>query len=415
MRTTTIIARLGAGLALLGLVAGGIISPPPAQAKEYVVGLQIDRSGPTQNIGPFFGDGYQDYMKLANKQQLLGAGNTIRVVEVDHGYTVPKGMEAFERQKAEGALIISLFGTPTTLALLPKLNEFHIPGTSPGFGSAASRDGTKPDFGYVFPIAASYWSQATAGVKFVMDNWKDTSRKPKIAYLYFDNPAGREPFPIFEELQKRLGFELKTYAVPSPGLEMGPQVLEIARQYKADWVITHLFGRAPGVSIKEFQRVGFPRNHIVSFVWGSAESDLQVAGAEAAEGYYGMQFAGAGDNYDVIRQIKQMYGEKNIPKSMDVSVYYNRGVLIAAVHARAIQLALQKKGPNITGADVKVGMEGIKDFGLGGLLPPLNITAKDHEGGGWVRMYQVQKGKWVPVTDWYHGYPEVLEKFVYGS
>ena len=417
MRMYTLIARLGASLALLGLVAGGFISPPSAQAKEYVVGLQADRSGPTQNIGPFVGDGYQDYMKLANKQQLLGAGNTIRVVDVDNGYNVPKSMEGFERQKAEGALIISLYGTPHTLALMPKLNEFRIPGTSPGFGSAASRDGTKPDFGYIFPIAASYWSQMTAGVKFVMDNWKDTGRKPKIAYLHYDNPAGMEPMPVLQELQKRLGFELKTYAVPPPGLEMGPQVLEIARQYKADWVITHLFGRAPGVSIKEFQRVGFPRNRIVSFVWGAAESDLQVAGAEAAEGYYGMQFAGAGVDYDVHRQIKQMYKDegKDPPKSMDVSVYYNRGVLIAAVHARAIQLAIQKMGPNLTGADVKVGMESIKDFGLGGLLPPLNFSAKDHEGGGWVRMYQVQKGKWAPATDWYRGYPEVLEKFVYGT
>jgi branched-chain amino acid transport system substrate-binding protein len=417
MRTRTFAPLTFAQAALAGLALLAIGIASPAAAKDYVVGLQTDRSGPTQNIGPFVGDGYNDYMKLANKQQLLGPGNAIRVVEIDNGYNVPKSLEGFERQKAEGALIISLFGTPSTLALLPKLNDTHTPGTAPGFGSAASRNGTKPDFGYVFPVGASYWSQMTASVKFVMDQWKDASRKPKIAYLHYDNPAGMEPMPVLQELQKRLGFELKTYAVPPPGLEMGPQVLEIARQYKADWVITHLFGRAPGVSIKEFQRVGFPRNRIVSFVWGAAESDLQVAGVDAAEGYYGLQFAGAGENYEVHRQIKQMYKDegKDPPKSMEVSVYYNRGVLIAAVHARAIQLALQKKGANLTGTDVKAGMESIKDFSLGGLLPPLNITPRDHEGGGWVQVFQVQKGKWVPVTDWFHGYPEVLDKFVYGS
>jgi len=417
MRTYTRIAWLGAWLALLGVMAVGLGSPRPAQAKEYVLGLQCDRSGPTQNVGPFICDGYQDYIKLFNLKKSLGAGNSLRVVEVDHSYDVPKGMEAFARHLSEGAIIEGIYGTPHTLALAPKLAENKIPGTSPGFGSSAARNGTKPEFAYLFPIAASYWSQATAGVKFIMDNWKDTSRKPKIAYLFFDNPAGRDPLVILEALQKQLGFELKTYAVPPPGVEMGPQVLEIARQYKPDWVLAHLFGQAPSVAIKEFQRVGYPRNHIVSFVWGDSESNLQAAGWDAGEGYYGMQFAGVGDNFDVIREIKKMYKDegKPDPKSMAVSVYYNRGVLIAAVHARAVQLAIEQKGPNITGADVKVGFESIKDFSLGGMLPPLNLSAKDHEGGGWVQMYQVQKGKFVAVTDWYHGYPEVLNKFVYGN
>jgi branched-chain amino acid transport system substrate-binding protein len=418
MRAHHVMRRLAAGLGLgvLVMLLTGLAGAPRAVAKEFTLGLQCDRSGPTQNVGPFLCDGYQDYMKLFNKKKMLGA-DTLRVVEIDHGYNVPKSMESYERHKSEGAVLIGIYGTPMTVALAPKLAEDKIPGTSPGFGTSASRNGTKPEYAYLFPMAASYWSQATAGIKFIMDNWKDTSRKPKIAYLFYDNPAGRDPLPVLEELQKRLGFELKTYAVPPPGLEMGPQVLEIARQYKADWVLSHLFGRAPGVSIKEFQRVGFPRNRMVSFVWGAAESDLQVAGWESGEGYYGMQFAGVGENFDVIREIKQMYKDegKDPPKSMEVSVYYNRGVLIAAVHARAVQLAVQKKGPNITGTDVRDAMQTIKDFSLGGLLPPLNFSARDHEGGGWVQMYQAQKGKFVPVTDWYHGYPDVLDKFVYGG
>jgi branched-chain amino acid transport system substrate-binding protein len=417
MRINTLTARLGAGLTLLGLLAAGLFSPSSAGAKEYVLGLQCDRSGPTQNVGPFICDGYQDYIKLFNKNKGLGAGNSLRVDEIDHSYDVPKGMEAFARHLSDGAVLIGIYGTPHTLALAPKLAEHKIPGTSPGFGSSASRDGLKPEFQYLFPMAASYWSQATASIKFIMDNWKDTSRKPKIAYLFYDNPAGRDPLPILAALQKQLGFELKTYAVPPPAVEMGPQVLEIARQYKADWVVAHLFGAGPSVSIKEFQRVGFPRNRIVSFVWGDSESNLQAAGWDAGEGYYGLQFAGVGENYDVIRDIKKMYADEGRPepKSMAVTVYYNRGVLVAAVHARAVQLAIKKKGPNITGTDVKEGFEQVRDFGLGGLVPPLNITARDHEGGGWVQMYQVQKGKFVPVTDWYHGYPEVLDKFVYGG
>jgi branched-chain amino acid transport system substrate-binding protein len=251
-------------------------------------------------------------------------------------------------------------------------------------------------------------------VKFIMDGWKDTSRKPKIAYLYYDNPAGREPLPVLADLQKQLGFELKTFAVPPPAVEMKPQVLDIARQYKADWVITHLFGKAPGVSLKEFTRVGFPRDRMIGFVWGAAESDLQVAGANNAEGYYCLQFAGVGTNYEVIREINQMYKDegKPTPPSQAISVYYNRGVVIAALHARAIQLAVQKKGPKITPEDVKNAMETIRDFNLGGMIPPLNLSVSDHEGGGWVRVFQVKSGKFVPATDWFQGFPDVVSRHV---
>ena len=44
---------------------------------------------------------------------------------------------------------------------------------------------------------------------------------------------------------------------------MGAQVLDITLRYRADFVIAHLFGRSPSVSIKEFKRVGFPLSKVV--------------------------------------------------------------------------------------------------------------------------------------------------------
>jgi branched-chain amino acid transport system substrate-binding protein len=168
------------------------------------------------------------------------------------------------------------------------------------------------------------------------------------------------------------------------------------------------------VSIKEFTRIGFPRDRMISFVWGAAESDLRVAGEKNAEGYYTLQFAGVGDNYDVIREIKQMYKDegKGVPKAMEISVYYNRGVVSAALLSRSVQLAVQRKGPDINSSDVKAALESIHDFTLGGLIPPLNLSANDHEGGGWVQVYQVKGGKFVKATDWFQAYRDVVAKFV---
>ena len=155
-------------VALAVLVALGV-PQAGAAAKEVVIGLQCDRVGPTNTIGPFFCAGVHDYVKLVNKKGGV-EGYQVRVLEIDHKYEVPLGVEAYERHKREGAVSILLYGTPHTYALTPKLTEDKIPGTSPGFGRADATDGTR--YPYIFPIAATYWSQATASVKYVLDQAK---------------------------------------------------------------------------------------------------------------------------------------------------------------------------------------------------------------------------------------------------
>jgi len=401
------LATVAALVVSCGLMLG--LSCPTWAQKEVVIGFLCDRTGATQTVGVNLCPGYHDYIELVNRKGGV-EGYKIHAIEIDHEYKVPQAVEAYERHKKEGAVLISLYGTPQTQALNQKLTEDKIPGTSPGFGISASADGAR--YPFLFPIAATYWSQATAAVKFVKDQLGGNLKGKKIAYLFYDNPAGREPIPVLEELSREEGFELRTFAVPPPGVEMGAQVLDIAQRYRADFVIAHLFGRSPSVSIKELKRVGYPLRKVVAFVWGSAEADIEAAGGfGVAEGYYTMQFAGVGQDYPVLNEIREMYKKqgKEPPKEMASTVYYNRGVLIAAIHVEAIRNALKaKSGQKITGADVKAGMEKIRGFTLGGLVPPLEITASDHEGGGWVQIFQVKGGKLVKVTDWFKAYPEVV-------
>ncbi len=96
---------------------------------------------------------------------------------------------------------------------------------------------------------------------------------------------------------------------------------------------------------------------------------------------------------------------------MDSTVLYNRGVLIAALHVEAVRNAIKAKGGAApTSEEVKKGMEQVKDFTLGGLVPPMAITPTDHEGGGWVQIWSVKGGKLVKVKDWFQGYRPVIEK-----
>jgi branched-chain amino acid transport system substrate-binding protein len=397
-----------AGSSLLGTL------PATAQSKgEIVIGLQCDRTGATQIVGTVLCPGFHDYIALVNSKGGV-EGYTIKALEIDHEYKVPPAVESYERHKKEGAVTMAIYGTPHIYALAAKLTEDRIPGTSPGFGSAAAADGIR--YPYIFPIAATYWSQGTAAVDFVKKQLGGSLKGKKIAFIFYDNPAGREPIAVLEDLAKIEGFELKQFAVPPPGVEMGAQVLDIAQRFRADFVIGHLFGGAPAVSIKEFKRVGYPLRKFVSFVWGSAEANIDAAGGFAvAEGYYTMQFAGVGQDYPVLNEIREMYKKqgKPAPKEMASTVYYNRGVLIAALHVEAIRNAVKAKGGGkITGVDTKAGFEKISNFTLGGLVPPLKVTPTDHEGGGLVQIWQVKGGKFEKVTDWYSAYPDVVAKHI---
>ena len=397
---STIIAALAA-LCVAGTGA--------AQQKEVLIGMQCDRTGPTQIVGVVYCPAFQDYINLVNSKGGI-EGYQIAYNELDNEYKVPQAVEEYERQKQMGAVLMMIYGTPQAQALNQKLVEDKIPGTSPGFGISASADGNR--FPYLFPVAATYWSQGAGAIQFIKDKLGGSLKGKKIAYVYYDNPAGHEPLPILEDLQKIEGFELRSFAVPPPGVEMGAQVLDIAQRYRPDFVINHLFGRSPSVALKEYKRAGYPLSKVMGLVWASAERDIEAAGGwQAAEGYHTLQFAGAGDDYPVRQEIKAMYKArgKEPPKGMDDTVIYNRALLNAAIHVEAIRNALKANGgKQPTGEDVKKGLEAIHDFTLGGLVPPLKVTPEDHEGGGWVQVFQAKDGKFVKETDWFRGYPEVV-------
>jgi branched-chain amino acid transport system substrate-binding protein len=152
---------------------------------------------------------------------------------------------------------------------------------------------------------------------------------------------------------------------------------------------------------------------VLSFVYGAGDPDIEGAGWDTAQGYLGLQYAGVGRNFPVIHDIMKMYRDegKDVPKYVG-GAYYNRGVLTAAIIVEGIRLAIENHGLPLTGDKVRRGYEAIRKLDLQGLGPPLNITPQDHEGGGYLRLYQVKGSAWVPMTDWMRGYHDEVMALV---
>src|SRR5262249_29777171 len=180
----------------LGAAAGlGVAGAASAEQKEVVIGGMCDRTGPTQVNGAGVCPAFQDYYELINSQGGI-EGYKIKYIEIDHEYKVPPAGAGYQREKGGGAHSLMGYGAPPVQALYQKLAEDKIPGTSPGFGIAASADGKR--FPYLFPVAATYFSQGAAAVQFVKEKLGGSLKGKKIAYIFYDNPAGREPIPVIE-------------------------------------------------------------------------------------------------------------------------------------------------------------------------------------------------------------------------
>jgi branched-chain amino acid transport system substrate-binding protein len=398
----------------VALTAGFLTAPSArTQPKEVVFGMQCDRTGPTETVGSILCVGMHDYVDLINSKGGVD-GYHVKLIDIDNQYKVPPAVEAFQREKEAGAITMAVYGTPQIVALAQQCQDSQISCTSPGFGIAGSADGNR--YPYIFPLAASYWSQAAGAVEYVKQQLGGSLRGKKIAYLFYDNPAGREAMPVLHDLQASEGFELSEFAVPPPGLDVNAQALDIVQRTRPDFVLMHLFGRSPSIALKALKGNGYPLRKVIGFAWASAEPDIEAAGGYGATaGYNTIQFAGVGADYPVSKEIIEMYAKqgKPAPKEMQASVYYNRGVVWAALHIQALRNAIAaKNGAAPTGEDVKHGFEQIHDFTLGGILPPVNVTSADHEGGGFVQVWQVEGGKLARKTDWFHAYPAVVKKQV---
>ena len=401
------------------LVASFTIVSNQAMAAEekpkQFVGILAYRTGPFAAGGSGFSSGMEDFMELANMEGGIN-GIMYEFEECETAYNTARGVECYNRFKDKMSFVHPL-STGITYALIPKGTADHIAVISSGYGRADASDGRV--FPWVFTLPTNYWSQNTAKIKWIAmkQGWDGKNEADmgkylkglKIANLYIDVPYGQETKPILDANAKRFGFEIRHFPVPWPGIDQKAQWMDIARRYKADWVINRNWGVSCTVPLKEAARLGFPREKILGVWWCGSEEDVLPAGP-AAKGYYSTNWHGVGRDFPLIQRIvDKVYGKMkgHISFTRVGSVYYNRGVYAGIIDHEALLTAQKKFGVKVlNGDEVRWGFEHleitpqrIKEIGAEGFMQPIKITCADHEGGGNVLFQQWDGEKWVSTGD----------------
>ncbi len=402
-------ARTLLTMALAAAVAAGPAVTTALAAGEMFVPLLVYRTGPYAPNGIPLANGFNDYFNLLNDRD--GGVNGVRIAfeECETQYDTKQGVECYERLKGKSPVLVNPFSTGITYQLIPKAPGDKIVVHSSGYGMTASADGRW--FPWVFNFPMTYWSQASAFVKYVaqQEGGTDKLKGKKIVHVYHNSPYGKEANPTLETLARDLGFELTLLAVDHPGQEQKSTWLQVRRLNPA-WIYVSGWGVMNQVAVKEAAAIGFPMDHVVGNWWTGTEADVVPAG-EGAKGYKSMTFHAPGHGFKVHQDIfKHVYDKgKGAAKREDVGeVLYNRSIINAMLDTEAMRLAMTRFGNKpLTGEQLRWGMENLnvtekrlEELGMKGMLRPLRMTCENHEGNGMAAVQQWDGKKWTIISDW---------------
>jgi branched-chain amino acid transport system substrate-binding protein len=405
------------GILTIAAAAWPMVTPAPAQEKTIFIPMLVYRTGPYAPGGVPIANGAIDYFNLVNERD--GGINGVKLAweECETQYDTKQGVECYERLKARGPVLVYPFSTGITYQLIPKAPVDKVVVHSMGYGMTASADGRW--FPWVFNFPMTYWSQASAFVKYLgqQEGGMDKLKGKKVIHIFHNSPYGKEANPTLETLAKQLGFELTLLAVDHPGQEQKATWLQV-RRVNPDWIYISGWGVMNQVAIKEAAAHGLKMDHVVGNWWTGTEIDVTPAG-DGAKGYKALTFTAPGAGFKVHQDINKFLYDKGLGAGRRDGigeVLYNRFIVNAMLSVEAIRTAMGKYGNKpLTGEQVRWGYENLniteqrlEQLGMKGLIRPLKVTCENHEGNGMAQVQQWDGKKWNIVSDWIEPLREIV-------
>ena len=387
--------KLSLVIAVLAIVVGLSFGSLPNQAAAAEVikwGVLIDLSGPTSDWGKNQVKGQLDAMRWVNENGGIN-GKELKLIVIDDGYKVPRGVAGYNRLvDSEEVMGLYVQSTGTTMTLAKKIVADGVVTIAASFIGVFQDPGKFPNSFYMSP---SYNDMARIALKWSRTTWKDASRNPKLCYLYPDNKYGRAILGTSKDYAKKIGVEVGPDQVINWPTKDATVQLTNMNRFNPDYAYITSTAMNGAVILKNAKALGLGTKFI-SNIRNFEESLITLSGG-AAEGTYGVHpIAPYGASVPGMKKVVQSH-EKWHQGETGTNVYVEGWVNILCV-AEALKGA--DKAGNLNPAGIRGAFEQFNNFETGGLAPPLTFTSKDHRGSMAAKIYQIQDGKMVDVSDW---------------
>jgi len=356
--------------------------------ESILLGSSAALTGHASFLGMEYVKGAQLYFNDINERGGI-RGRKIRFLTYDDQYdpaqTVINTDKLIEEDKVFA--LFNYVGTPTTVKILPTVENKKVPLIGMFTGANALRDPVKK---YVFNIRASYYQEEKAFIKGIVEDLK----MDRVAVLYQDDAYGWDGLEGAHLALAEYG--LKTVATAS--YERGTLDVENALKIisAADPQAVVMIGTYSPMAkfIKLAKAQGFrPLFQNVSFV-----------GPEMLS-----QELGSDGNGVIVTQVVPPPYEKNLLIGVDeytklLKKYYpdslpTFGSLEGFLNAKIVIEAIDRVGENMDREKLIEALESIKNYSLG-IASPVSFSNTNHQGMQRIYMTYIKNNKFILFSDW---------------
>ncbi len=374
---------LAAAAAAALIAAPSLAETQGVTADEVVIGSHTDLSGPFAAFGAPATKAAQLYFDEVNARGGVH-GRKIRFVVEDHGYQVPKAVQAVNKlvnRDKVFAMLLSL-GTPHNLAAFKVLDRKRIPNVAP---LSAARQMLQEPADLKFVGFSSYYDGIRAAVGFMAEN--EGARN--VCTMYIPSDFGQEIQEGAKDEAAARGLNYVAESTHKPDEVDFVGALGKLQAAECDTIAIALGLKQVITAVATAKKIGWDD---VKFVGSSAAFHTVVAKVPGGitEGFY----AGAGwtdlegrlDNPATAAWVKS-YTEATGES------FPGTGAMLGRSAAENLVLALEAAGPDLTVDSFKAGMESLEGddpimgahykYGPDKHIGSTEVYISKIEGGSW--------------------------------
>jgi len=373
------------------------------EEKTIKIGMTTPSTGKAAEKGAPMGHANLDAIEYINEE--LGGinGHKIEVIWLDNAYDASKVVTNVKRFMDEGCVLF----TTASSAMMSAAMEIANRAGFPGIASFTSPILYRPPQ-HIYGQMPDYGDDALAFATYYMQNiWKGPG-KPKFALHLLNNPTGYGARDAFKAKADELGIEIISVDEHKADTTSEMDSLTRIKAAKPDVLYISSTPAPTATIIKNAVELGlYPGITIGLGHAAITRALIDIAGADIVEGVYGVfPTVNWGDDVPGMAKMTE-YVRKNHPDdegNMDYITSWAQSLIVAEILRLAVENAgyevLAKGGPEAWKAVEEQGIKKLKNFDVGGLHGPVSYTPGDNRLSKSVRVFQIQSGQIVPVSDW---------------
>jgi branched-chain amino acid transport system substrate-binding protein len=372
-----------AGTALaVGAAGAALAETQGVTDTEIVIGTHSSLTGP---VAPW-GVASTNAVRLRFEEENAKGGihgRKIKYVVEDHGYQVPRAVQAGNKLLTSDRVFVMVagLGTPMNLAVMQKQFELNVPNFGP---FTAARSMAEPLHKLKFGVLSTYYDQIRAGLKYFVE--KRGIKTPCV--MHEDNEFGQEILDAARDQAKAMKIKIAAESSHKPTDTDFTGAITKLRGANCDLILMGTIVRDTIIPYTTARKMGLTANFLGSVA--TYEGVVASAAGGVTEGYYAMTSQPVVYPDQAQGNVKKFMDAYKAKYGQDAPGPAQIGYMVADVAV----LAMQRAGKNLTVDSFVKAAESIRGYKNPFANVTISFSAAKHLGANEVFMAVVEKGRW---------------------